>query len=243
MYYAPELACSALKLAPIGVELDAPSTCCMCGRHLKEGDLAAPYKPAATFMDARSLVSLSRNACGYCLVHTSKNPMMALQKFCLTKDRAWKLYSGVNRAWMLLNLPDEPFVFAASDTKLQHLIWRTPVSLSKEYFHMRWGSSVFGIKTAKVYEVHRLSNELHAILAGAEKKKATVTSLHPFVSVEGSLTHPQFGAIKRNLLTHEDKNVSKIVQRVEQLNLNNGEILCVGILCNYQPEEPEIITL
>lgn len=244
MFYAPEIAAKALGLSPLGNPSEKPCQCCLCGRRIDAGDLRVPFIAQSTFMDGRALTGDSRHSCGYCAVHRGKTTMMALQKFCVTESRAWKLYSGANRAWMLRNLPDEPFVFAFSDSKLQHLVWRTPVSLSKEFFKVRCGNRVFSIRREAIFAAYELCVQITGAveaLPGQKKKKAAPK--HPFVTVDGALDHFSFGVIRKDLLNHEDPTICELTSRIRDLELDIGEIWLTGILCNYSPEEPEIITL
>lgn len=244
MFYAPEIAAKALGAAPLGNPAEKQSRCCMCGRPINVGDLKVPFLAQSTFMDGRSLTDSSRDSCGYCAVHRNKPTMMALQKFCATESRAWKLYSGANRAWMLHHLPDEPFVLAFSDSKLQHLVWRTPVNLGTEFFRVRYGNRVFGIRRAAIFKAFELCQQLTGALSGASTSKKKVSAAkHPFVTVDGALDHVSFGVIRRDFLTHENETVRSLTTEILNLELDIGEIWLTGILCNYSPEEPEIITL
>lgn len=250
MIYASELAAKSIGIAPIGDPSPHLKQCCMCGRDIPSGMPSVSFKASESFMDGRALVGDGREICGYCAAHWNKKTMMALQKFCATEHKAWKLYAGVHRAWMLENLPDEPFVFCLSDSKLQHLVWRTPVSLSRDFFRIRFGNRIFDIRRKVIFQGRDLSLEISNALAeddskdkkGKRRGKPKVAK-HPFVTVDSAMSHSRFGALRHDFLDHSNPRVSSLTRAVADLRLSVGEILMVGILCNYEAEEPEQIVL
>lgn len=141
-------ACESIGLQPNGVEARESFTCCMCGALHPSGTLYAKFHPSSSFLDSPSLAWREGTLwqCGWCNALSGKAAMLRTQKAIFTTNGAYPIAKDANRRWMLENLPKPPFLIVASDTHLVHMVWRTPLSLSRELFYIRLGARLLTVR-------------------------------------------------------------------------------------------------
>jgi len=169
---ASRLACDAIGLIPVGIESDEQNACCLCGSPVDVGDRQIIFTaPSANFMDDFSMASRSGIACGYCAAIMPKKVMFKLQAGVFGHDGAYSLRKDTDRAWLLRRPPRTPFVAVVSDSTLQHLIWRTPVTLSSDLITIRLGPRLLTIRRHLALEM------TDAVIAEREQGKRVFRAL------------------------------------------------------------------
>jgi CRISPR type IV-associated protein Csf1 len=231
---ASELVCRQAGLSPQGVMGSTAETCVMCGRLIHPGEHRSTFRPSSSFMDAPELCARDTSAkiCGYCVHLTAKKLMLKTQLVCITSDRVIPAARLAHKKWLLLNPPELPFVFLQTDTKLSHMIWRTPITVSKDLWYVRLGARQL---TVRLPLVKKALEHFKRIAARFEASKPSQTLRHPFTSLDFEL---------RNLNAWQFRPDVKGYLHVEDFNcivkLRPGEYWALAILSTRQePEQPE----
>lgn len=147
-----QLAAEALGLAPLGTPWRGPEGSVLCAleaRPLRSGELVMPWKPGPNFMDDRDTVA-SPLVNGYAAALCAKSVMLKSQRMVFTREGAYSLATDAARAWFYLTPPEPPFVAVLADSMLQHLIWRTPVTHSRNWLIVRLGQRILHIRRPRL---------------------------------------------------------------------------------------------
>ncbi len=187
-----ELARKALGIERGGAPLRQPAGCMFCGRVLDIGDMGAPFEPSKNFMDDASLAHRTQpgTLCGDCAALGTKTVMMATQNCLITAEGIFSLASSAAKKHLLLHPPAPPFALCFSDTTLQHLIWRTPLSLSHEIIHLRISSRLFRMSLSRVREAHGLCVALRQRTGLSENSSPLLSLDYHWRSLTSAYLHP-----------------------------------------------------
>lgn len=155
------LYCAAAKLKPLGDEpVPADTYCIMCAAALPKGTLAARPTGKKPHETAKKIVGDSFNnklhlramtgthVCGHCVALWSNDWLGKYSKSFACSEGVFFLQSNDDVAAFLLKPPEPPFVAVFSTKKKQHMVWRTPVSYSKDLFFVRIDDDVLTIRRA-----------------------------------------------------------------------------------------------
>lgn len=202
------LVCDALGFAPVtSRKLKAASACSMCGVEMAAGDDCAPFSPATTFNDYPSLKMPGTGViCGHCAALWTKPRLMGLQSFVATEKEIYDLGDPAIRSAAILSPPEPPFLFALGTMKkplFQHLIWRTPISLSKTCYTLRLGTSLMQIRPGQVRDAVAASQRLIEAYRQVNKRSKANT---PFV-YERSGNDLAFGQIPAHFMALGQESV------------------------------------
>lgn len=149
-----KLACDAIGLPPEGVESTEEQSCCLCGTVIAIGAKYTIFTPpSSNFMDDFSMASRSGVTCGHCTATLPRNAMFKLQAGVFGPDGGFSLRKDTDRAWLLHHPPQTPFVAVVSDSTLQHLVWRTPVTYSSDLMTVRLGPRLLTIRRQLAMEM------------------------------------------------------------------------------------------
>ncbi len=187
-----EFARRALGIPSIGDPLEGAVGCMFCGRKLNVGDVGTPFKPSKNFMDSASLAHRSKpgTLCGDCAALGTKTVMMATQNCVITSSGVFSLASSASKRHLLLHPPEPPFALCFSDTTLQHLVWRTPLSLCHEIVYLRISSRLFRLSLSRVRKAHELCTSLRQ-RAGLSEQNSLLLSLdYHWRSLTSAYLHP-----------------------------------------------------
>lgn len=209
-----EIACQALASAG----MDIPSlyegkrslspakqdgVCRFCGITVSKGDAVSTDPLPETFNDRLSLaLAGSPFVCRHCMPLTTKKGLNAIGGFAFSLTALYPFRKFAERAALLLEPPEPPFAFCFSTAKKpQHVIWRTPVSHSRDLFFIRAGHAVFTIRRQLVKETveqcARFADE--ALQAGMIKK----TYSFPFVNTGFVAKDPLEDSLRLHFLAEE----------------------------------------
>lgn len=142
------LATGALGIKPLGAPWRGkdPTLCALEGLPINPGEPAMPWRPGPNFMNDTDMVSAagkdSAVISGHVAALMQKAVMLKSQRMVFCPEGAFPLNTDAARAWFFLTPPEPPFVAVIADAMLQHLVWRAPVSLSRDLFVFRHGQQV-----------------------------------------------------------------------------------------------------
>ncbi len=187
-----EFARKALGIESVGAPLKQSAGCMFCGRKLCVGEIGTPFEPSKNFMDDASLAHRAQpgTLCGDCAALGTKMVMMATQNCLITAEGIFSLASSAAKKHLLLHPPEPPFAVCFSDTTLQHLIWRTPMSLCHEIIHLRISSRLFRMSLSRVREAHGLCTTLRQKAGFAEASSPLLSLDYHWRSLTSAYLHP-----------------------------------------------------
>ena len=231
---ASEFARKALGLPAAGQPWPQPAGCMFCGRNIATGENASPFLPSKNFMDAAALTHRSQpgTLCGDCAALGTKTVMMATQNCLITCQGAFSLASSSAKKHFLLHPPPPPLVLCFSDTTLQHLIWRTPLSFSHALVYLRIAGRLFSMDLGRVLRAFELCRTLQARAGFAETDSPLLSLDYDWRSLTVAYLHPAIEA------------AASPAELAELCRLRPGEWWGIGILLlKAVPQPPTRIVL
>lgn len=155
-----------------------------------------------------------------------------------------------HRAWAFLTPPEPPFVIAIQTAKQQHVVWRAPVSLSRDLILVRVGEQIVRLRRPSLIVAREAVVRLHdarKAADGGKQKKATAPAAaesleSPFVtdwkfqsSVGGVLKNWAATLIAAGAVSASDKAALSL--------LNAGEIWALQAVLHLQPVRPDPLSI
>lgn len=236
MIYPTTFALEALGGAPTGAPSPVKTRCSCCGRPIAAGEPAAPTGFGPSFMDDLSLAARTGVVCGWCVPFLSAEVMRATQKVVITREGVFPLAKDVHRAWFLLTPPEPPYVAVVSDTMIQHLVWRTPVTLSNDLQIVRLGQRLLKIRRGVLLDALKWAQEAIACIDAS--KTAEKPTRHPYVSLDREMASFTHGLFRTDVA--RDPRAEPWLARLRKLTL--GETWALATLAKREtptPEKPE----
>jgi len=183
------LAVAGLGLKPEGT-MPCPENeiCAVCGAPIAAGEICDEMVLPPSFTNHSSLAYMNNKyRCGACTaVMTRGDFQMGLATAIFSEDGYYSIMKGENRAWFLLNPPEPPFAVCVQNARMQHIVWRAPVSLSKEVILIRVGEQVVRIRRKYLMDAREVAILLNEKRAESEQKRGgrpTAAKLEsPFVN-------------------------------------------------------------
>lgn len=230
-----KLLTESLLIAKEGSQLaDHTGRCVMCGAEYHKGEIVEPFAPADSFTEYADLQNpTGTHICGACKAVWRKEFMQSYTKNIVSKDGLFPFFSNNDVAYWLKNPPAPPFMMFISTQQLGHVIWKVPVSLSRDVFFVRYDDKVFAIRHARLMEGLEAANLIDAALkakaslqAGQDTKKKKKEKLYfesPFV-LDRNLERSSHGFLKDAVveMAQDDPAVAGAVAVLRSLNA--GEI-------------------
>jgi CRISPR type IV-associated protein Csf1 len=230
---ASELFCHQAGLSPKGAIARTVEICVMCGRLISPGEARSEFRPLPSFMDAPELCARDRSTkiCGYCVHLTKMTVILQTQRVCITSKQLIPAARLAHVKWLLLNPPEPPFLLLQNQNKLSHMIWRTPLTLSRELWYVRMGAKLLMVRLALVAKA---LNRFRYISDRIDGLKANQRLRHPFNLLDCELRNLSSWRIRRDVgprLLIEDQELIAM--------LRPGEYWALAILTTKQePEDP-----
>jgi CRISPR type IV-associated protein Csf1 len=233
---ASELVVKALKIKTDGPEATETLGCVFCGKTIHPGERYCTWDPGANFTDGPALTHRhdARFQCEYC---AALYPVFTkLQRHLITLDGAYPIAKGEHKRWLLETPPEPPFVCVASDTKRAHMIWRTPITRSRDAIFVRISGRLFVVNRPRILAAREICVTL------AERTGRKYCS-HPFVTTQVSpgrdsdntLEFGRFPKYVLDVITEEERKFFVL--------LSPGDIWALGILTGRQsPVTPPLYT-
>lgn len=225
---ASEFARKALGVPEAGELTLLPKNCVFCGRYIALGEKAARFLPSKNFMDAAAMTSRDQpgTLCGSCAALSTKTLMMLTQNCLITEGGIFSLASSHAKKHFLLHPPTPPFVVCFSDTTLQHLIWRTPITYSHALIHLRISSRLFCMNLARVQRAFQLCRELQTRANFAEADSPLLSLDYDWRSLTVACLHPALEA------------VAQPAELIEICRLSPGDWWGLGVLLSGATPSP-----
>lgn len=240
MMTVPQLACAAFNLDPAGGPAKEAFTCVQCAGEFGPGSPKAPFVPGASFTDDASLVARDRpmSICGWCAIVCTRAVMQQLLNVAVSPAGVFRVARKEHRLWLLQGGLEPPFAILLADTKLAHLAWRTPLTLSNDLLLVRMSNRTFSVDMKVVrsaVEACRAISERWATEA-----KFTTPPRHPFRRLDWLLSDMETGQLNPNARKHATPEELTLL-----FSLGLGELWALACLAgNLVPaEKPERITL
>ena len=128
--------------------MPADARCVYCARHLPAGTRARRARFPSTFVDWWHLRGDARRAWA-CLpcdhVAHDRTCLGRYRRGILARDGLWALRGANDLAWLILSPPEPPFAVWCSGAKSAHMIWRAPVTASRDAILFLWEQTVIRI--------------------------------------------------------------------------------------------------
>jgi CRISPR type IV-associated protein Csf1 len=176
--------------------------------------------------------------CGYCVHLTDKKLMQMTQHACITTEHILPFHKLSHKKWLLMHPPEPPFVVLQSDAKLAHMIWRTPVTISKDSWYVRLGRRQLIVRMPLV----RAALECFASVAdrfgptqqGTKEGAVPTRLLSPSAALGYELDDMDFWRIRSDVRPYLSADDLASIHR-----LRPGEYWALAILCSKkEPTDP-----
>jgi CRISPR type IV-associated protein Csf1 len=218
--------------------------CTMCAGAIRRGERYMPASFGRSFTDRAYLAAPSSlMLCGHCAAIRDKLFLQTLSSSVVTRDAFYRFASNNDRAWFFLNPPEPPFIAYTTNAQMQHLIWRTPVSWSRDVFHVRYGHNLLTIRHARLLRglkaARRLVTALNADTTSGKKRKSSYTLRSPFSALDRELSTLEHGYLRQQLrqMAATNQDIQLDVALVESLNA--GELWALTALLYVEsPTQP-----
>lgn len=205
--------------------------CAFCGKPIRTGDL---YEPATAlgeyFSDTRDLADNTRMSCPACSAVRTKKAMFALQRALVTDYGIYSIAPAAARSWLFLTPPEPPFVAVLTTATLQHLIWRTPVTLSSDLIVIRHGARLHTIRPRLVAE----ARDVCLRLRDADPKIKN----GPYVLLDRAEEAPTHGLLREQVWQTMSQEERAIFNR-----LTPGEVWALAHVISVSPSQPQPVTI
>lgn len=165
---------------------DDAQHCAWCGVNLSNDvfdGLVAKYRPTDGFNNHFDLaVKNSKYLCPHCQILSDGQKYMLQAKTAVACQQGiFPLSKDVDLQNFFLNPPQPPFIVVYSTAKQSHLYWRTPMSLSRDLFVMRFNNEIAIVRRKKVLSVieqtYNLLATVNQLLTEQVKLKKPLLSL------------------------------------------------------------------
>ena len=229
---ACQLACDVGELPlPAAIASDVDEICSLTGETVPAGvEGLVPWKAGPRFRDQYDIVDRTSS---YVAQHTAailERPyMQKYSKSVISSDGWFKFATTHDVAWFLLNPPTPPFVMICSLAKMEHLLWRTPLSLSRELFFVRLGQRLLRVRHRSLLAVHEAQQQcVEAINAWCKEQQLTPIKA-PFLPIGRELKIATSGMLHPRVYEAAAAGVREAQDyRNRFRRLSSGELWALG---------------
>lgn len=245
------LALSALGLSPSGALCNTAGeglACAICGTAISTNDIYDVLDLPTSFTNKNSIASPGgKHICGACnTVMSAGEFQMRLATGLFCKDGFFPIMRKEHRAWAFLTPPEPPFSVTIQTAKQQHVVWRAPVTLSRNLILVRIGEQIVRLRRPMLIAareaVLRMSEARQRAATGAKTKKSEKSA--PVESVESPfVTDWKFqssagGVLKLWAETLINEGGVSNPDRETISLLNAGEIWALQAVLHLKPVKP-----
>lgn len=233
---------TAARLQPATTAVTtSDSHCVMCAVALPMGTAANPVTKK-TFDDAfnNKLDLRARRSgayvCGDCEALWHPDWMQKYSKTFACADGVFKIASNEHLAAFLANPPEPPFCAIFSTKQQQHMIWRTPVSLSRDYITVRLDNELLTIRRPILLDGWRAYRHAESVMASTALARTGRKLKPPAALFSRELALP-FLALRSDVAELMRETGNQWV--IDQLALlSTGEWWGLGALRHIDPSAP-----
>lgn len=165
MQYPSDIVDQFLKLSPDQGLLawkGEPVTCSHCARPIESEDLYEPSKVGPGFADnTRSLASTSQAICWRCVILRKKHMMYGFKAAVISADGVFPISKDIHKAWLFLTPPPAPFLVMHASSTMQHMSWRTPLTLDNQRIQVRFGLRLFTVRPAMIKQALEIADRIN----------------------------------------------------------------------------------
>ena len=248
------LAVSALGLAPSGSKISDGSeklSCAMCGVRIGKGMKYDLLELSPSFTNQLSMaIPGGAHICGDCkTVLANGEFLQAFATVLISKDGVFSVMRKENRAAAFLEPPEPPFCISIQNAQQQHMIWRTPVSLSRDLILIRVGEQILRLRRQKLVQareiVFRLDDLRQNIAISGQSKVAKRAvqeyAESPFVSDAGTWKYTSTKVGVKNFWYSKLEEAGVVTEAEQNLlsSLNPGEAWALQAVLHRFPALPE----
>jgi CRISPR type IV-associated protein Csf1 len=240
------LAIAGAGLAPDGTEVcderHLGQRCAVCGATLQPGDPVDNLNLPPSFTNHTSLaIPGGAWRCGACTTIMTRGVFqMGASTVLISAGGIFPIVRKEHRAWAFLTPPEPPFAIAIQNAKQQHVIWRAPVTLSKDLIFVRVGEQLMRIRHPLLMSARGEALALD-VLNRSRGRPVKGAAENPFVNDWRlqSATGGRFKGWLWNLL--KEASVSR--EDIKALTqLNGAEAWALTAALHDHPEQPESIS-
>ncbi len=141
-----EKALNLLPDATLPLWSGADTHCSQCGHPISQGEHYSKFVAGSFFADTTDLACFSKVICWRCVHLRSQTLMFGLSRCVITEDDVFSIAKDTEKAWFFLDPPEPPFVAVHLSATLQHMTWRTPVTIDKNRLMVRFGPRLFTVR-------------------------------------------------------------------------------------------------
>lgn len=252
---------SAIAISSVGLALsgdyinDSPTmalTCTVCGASIGEGQRYDDFTPTSSFTNQLALaLPGGKHICGACkTVMTTGEFQMKFATGLFCNDGFFPIMRKEHRAWAFLTPPATPFVVTIQTAKQQHVVWRAPVTISRDLILVRVGEQIIRLRRQRLVSAReaalRLDEARKQADAGKSKKSAAPkpddAAESPFVTdwkfqstAGGVMKRWSSELIKQGAISESDK--------IALTTLNAGEVWALQAVLHRTPTKPEAVSI
>lgn len=213
--------------------------CAVCGDQLRLGEPVDVLDLPASFTNQAALAQPGGDwRCGACTsVMTRPVFQMAASTVLFSADGVFPIVKKEHRAWAFMTPPEGPFAICIQNAKQQHVVWRAPVSLSKENILVRVGEQVLRIRHRVLMEARTEAIALDSV----KRKQGRPTKdgiENPFF-VDWKLQSAASGEFKTWLPTLLATHQIARSDIPAILSLNGAEAWALGAVLHDTPVKPD----
>lgn len=236
MRYPSDIVDQVLKLTPDSSlpkwNHEAPTHCSHCARPIDKGEHYATSDVGAYFSDTRNLACVSRVICWRCNHLRQKTLLIALGAAVVTTQGIYPISKDAHKAWLFTTPPKGPFLATHSSSTMQHLAWRTPITLDNQLIYIRFGPMLFTVRPKAINQALALADRANQDAASPLWKSPLILDRKAAAPNHGQLS--KFGS---DWLSPEDQQFLT--------SLSQGELWALSFLMHSKrptPEQPQSIT-
>lgn len=222
------------------MEAEEDAQCAMCGVSIQDGEKCSPWKIPQKFNDTNELANRNSSViCSCCRALIGTEYLRYGGNAVIAESGAFNLNKYAAMAYVLENPPEPPFVMTRRTGNSQHVIWRTPVSLSRDYYFFRLGLSLFSIRRQAILNGRKAIQRLRELMGdtGMNVGKAKMPC---FVNFDLELNDPRHGRLRDDVLAlgDESKEAHDCIDVIKELK--PGELWATGVITMFEGD-PELL--
>ena len=234
--------------------LEKQTNCVMCGIGMNAGAPAAAWNPTSTFTNWSQLrAPESKHVCPHCAgAWRSEFTQAWVNGAIYNEHGVHKTNSMDTLAHALLHPPKTPFVWARGDQKIQHLVWRTPVTIDENMLMVRLGEKIAAIRRLVVLDALKSIREAGAKLDSLPKELRPVKKANPgnesgiFKYLDWGIDNVDHSLLSDGFLklANSNEQYAKPFAELKTVlqNLNFGEVWALMVLLKSRtPIQPPLV--
>ncbi|GEM_PF-6868374 len=79
----------------------------------------------------------------------------------VTPNDVFPISKDIHKAWLFLTPPPAPFLVVHASSTMQHLTWRTPVTIDNRLIQLRYGQNLFMVRPAVIAKAVEIAKRIN----------------------------------------------------------------------------------